>query len=680
MVLLIVPPVAPVVPHAEIRHEETVNDNYFWLRNKEDSKVLKYLKDENKFFENYKKNNFKKLSDQLYKEFYRRIVHDDESVPSKKGNFEYWKQVKKGLEEPLFLRKKLPNGKKEVLLDLNKLKKSKGYVGLGSFEVSPHDESLLIYSLDSKGHRDYEPFLKNLKTEKIEKLPMGFVSDIFWGINENDLFWVKENSSKRPYQLYRYSRKTRKSELLFEETNERFWFSAWVSLDHKFIYTRSGTSEANTISFAALELGNLNFQVVAPMRENHKYDVTNRDEEFFVLSNRKSDEFEIYTASSKKFDEKSWKLLVEAKKGRLIESLHVFKGFSVIETREKAVNKLSKLNESKGTLEEIEFPEPFYDITVGPNQEFEATKFRLTYQSFVSPKTTYDWVPETRSLDTLKVQKIPGEKYNSSEFVSEMIWVKGRDGTQIPVSLVYKKGARDNGPAPMYLYGYGSYGISLNYNFSIIRLSLLQRGVIFAQAHIRGGGDLGEEWRKAGKFLKKKNTFYDFIDVADFFQKEKWTQKDKLAIAGGSAGGLLIGAVLNERPDIAGTAHLAVPFVDVMNTMWDESLPLTTQEFEEWGNPKESKFYSYMKSYCPYTNLKKAEYPAIIVTSSIHDSQVGFWEPAKYVAKLRTLKTDTNPMVMRMTLNSGHGGASGRYESFKEDAEEYGFILSRMGF
>jgi oligopeptidase B len=469
-----------------------------------------------------------------------------------------------------------------------------------------------------------------------------------------------------------------KDRLLFEEKDELYRMWAYKTSDRKYIVFMTASSITNEARFIPSSQPGGEFKMFLAREEGHEYDLDHRDGLFYIRSNKGAKNFRIATTSADKLGEGAWKEFLPHRRDIKIEDINLFKNHAVIAEREKGLIRLKVHDFRTGQSEAISFPEPVYSASSGANPEFDTDVFRYNYQSFITPSSVFDFNMSTKSGTLMKQTEVLGG-YDPTAYVSERIWAKASDGTLVPISIVYKKGLVKNGKNPLLLYGYGSYGVSIPVSFSIPRLSLLDRGVVFALAHIRGGGDLGEQWREDGKMLKKKNTFTDFIACAEHLVREGYASKETIAIQGGSAGGLLIGAVLNIRPDLFKAAHMAVPFVDVINTMMDESLPLTVGEFLEWGNPKKKAEYEYMKSYCPYTNLQKTSYPAILVTTSFNDSQVMYWEPAKYVAKMRTMKTDSNPLVLKTNLGAGHGGASGRYDAFKEQAFIFAFLMSQLG-
>lgn len=673
------PPVAKKSPKTDVLHGDTRIDDYFWMREKSHPDVKSYLEAENAYTEAVTKN-AAGLQETVYQEILKRTKQTDLSVPYRIGSYWYYTRTEEGKQYAVYCRKKGSlDGVEEILLDLNELAKGHAFLGLGAYTVS-EDGGLLAYSLDTTGFRQYQLSFKDLTTGRVLPDSIGQVNSVVWSADNKTIFYVKEDHAKRPYRLYRHvlGEESRNDELLFEEKNELYRVWAYKTSDKKYIIFMSASSITNEARFLASNEPLGTFRMFLARDEGHEYDLDHREGLFYVRSNKGAKNFRIGTTTADRPDVNDWKDFLPHRADVKIEGINLFKNHAVITEREQGLIRLKVHDFRNGTTEAIGFPEPVYSAFPGANPEFDTEVFRYSYQSFITPSSVFDYNMNTKAGTLMKQTEVLGG-YDPSSYVSERIWAKASDGVLVPISIVYKKGFRKNGKSPLLLYGYGSYGVSIPVGFSIPRLSLLDRGVVYALAHIRGGGDLGEQWREDGKMLKKKNTFTDFIACAEHLIKEGYTSREGLAIQGGSAGGLLIGAVLNMRPDLFRVAHMAVPFVDVVNTMLDETLPLTVGEFLEWGNPKQKAEYDYIKSYCPYTNLRATSYPAILVTTSFNDSQVMYWEPAKYVAKMRTMKVDANPLVLKTNMGAGHGGASGRYDAFKEQAFIYAFLLSQLG-
>ncbi len=673
------PPVAKQIPKTDALHGETRTDDYFWLRDKSHPDVRSYLEAENAYTESVMKP-ASGLQETIYQEILKRTKQTDLSVPYRIGLYWYYTRTEEGKQYPVYCRKKGSlEGSEEVLLDLNELAKGHSFLGLGAYTVS-EDGSLLAYSLDTTGFRQYQLSFKDLTTGKTLPDSIGQVNSVVWAADNKTLFYVKEDRAKRPYRFYRHTlgEDSRKDELLFEEKDELHRIWTYKSRDRKYVFLMSASSITNEARFLPSNQPGGTFRMFLAREDGHEYDLDHREGLFYVRSNKGAKNFRIATTTVDRPGLGEWKAFLPHRADVKIEGINLFKNHAVVTEREQGLIRLKVHDFRTGKSEGIRFPEPVYSAFSGTNPEYDTDVFRYNYQSFITPSSVFDFNMNTKSSTLMKQTEVLGG-FDPAGYVSERIWAKASDGTLVPVSIVHKKGLMKDGKNPLLLYGYGSYGVSIPVSFSIPRLSLLDRGVVYALAHIRGGGDLGEQWREDGKMLRKKNTFTDFIACAEHLLREGYTSKELMAIQGGSAGGLLIGAVLNMRPDLFKAAHMAVPFVDVVNTMMDETLPLTVGEFLEWGNPKKKAEYEYIKSYCPYTNLRGTSYPAILVTTSFNDSQVMYWEPAKYVAKLRTMKTDFNPLLLKTNLGAGHGGASGRYDAFKEQSFISAFLLSQLG-
>ncbi|MFN3561746.1 MAG: S9 family peptidase [Chloroherpetonaceae bacterium] len=671
------PPIAKVIPKITELHGEKILDHYAWLREKENPETIEYLKAENAYTEAMTAN-LKGFEESLYKEMLSRIKETDMSVPTKQGDYDYYTRTEAGKQYPYFCRKRrTPNALEEMLLDENALAEGKAYFDVGLIQVSD-DHNLLAYSVDETGYRQYKLYFKDLRTGELLKDDVGFVVSFQWASDNKTFFYTVEDEAKRSYRLYRRTLGDESGELVYEEPDALYSIYVSRSHDRQFIFLNIKSKTTSEVRFVKSETPKGEFQLIHPRETEHKYSVEHRNGEFYILSNKKAKNFRLFTAPVSNPSEKNWKERIAHRATVLIENVEVFAQHMVLVVRENGLVQFEVLDFATEQTKRIGFPEPTYAAYSASNPEFETTKFRYNYQSLVSPSSVYEYDMNTGESRLLKQQEVLGG-YDASAYQSERIWATAQDGTKIPISIVYKKGFQRDGNAPLLLYGYGSYGIAIDATFSSSRLSLLNRGVAFAIAHIRGGNELGEAWHDDGKMMNKKNTFTDFIACAEHLFKEKYTSPSRLAIQGASAGGLLIGAVLNMRPDICHFAHLAVPFVDVVNTMLDESLPLTVGEFLEWGNPKVKAEYDYIKSYCPYTNLARKNYPNILVTTSLNDSQVGYWEPAKYTAKLRALKTDNNKLLFKINMDAGHSGASGRYDYLKELAFEYCVMLAMLG-
>ena len=679
------PPVAPQKPHVSLWHGEKVNDPWFWLREKNSPEVVAYLNAENAYTE-VMTADLKPFSEALYKEMLGRIKQTDLSVPVRRGAYFYYSRTEEGKQYPIQCRRKAakngaddPKAAEELLLDQNELAKGLKFLSLGGMTVSDDDRTLL-YSTDDTGFRQYRLFTKDLATGKVSAPLAERVTSFTWAADARHVFFVTEDDvTKRSNQLWRLDLKAGKPVLVFEEKDELYRMGLGRTRDHKFLQVEVQSTDTWESRYlpAAQPLGA--FQVLLPRQKGHKYDFEHREGTFYIRTNRDAKNFRLVTAPAATPDPSHWKPFVAHRPDVLIEGVDVFRDFLVVVQQREGLAQFRIQDLKTGIWREVAFPEAVYAAFPGGTPEYTSQAYRLNYQSMVTPQSIYDCDLATGKQKLLKETEVLGG-YDKALYATERLWATARDGVKVPLSVVYRKGVKHDGSAPLFLYAYGSYGYGTPPAFSSTRLSLLDRGMVYAIAHIRGGNELGEAWHDDGMLLKKMNTFTDFIDAAEFLVKDKWTAKDRLVIEGGSAGGLLMGAVTNLRPDLFKAVHSAVPFVDVMNTMMDASLPLTVGEYLEWGNPNEKPAFDAMRAYSPYDNLVKKAYPAILVTSSFNDSQVMYWEPAKYVAKLRTLKADTTPLLLKMKMEpAGHGGASGRYDALKDKAFETAWMLSQVG-
>ena len=672
------PPVAKRVEHPEVRHGETIVDDYFWLRAKADPEVIRYLEAENAYTEALTKD-LKPFQEALYKEILGHIKQTDLSVPERRGDFYYYTRTEEGKQYPIHCRKQGSDGKEEVLLDLNELAQGHKFVGIGAFEVSD-DQNLLAYTTDYIGFRQFSLHVKDLRTGEILPDTTERVDGVQWAADNRTLFLTTEDAvTKRADHLWRHTLREKTFEPVYEEKDELYRIRLNKTRDKQYLMLEITSTDTNEVRYLRASEAQASFAVFLPREKKHRYEVDHRERLFYIRTNKNAKNFQIVTAPETDVSPKNWKVFVPHSDDVLVEGIDLFRGFAVALEKTRALNRLRVYNFQSAAWKTIPFSEPVYAAFPGGTPDYDSTTYRYNYQSFVVPPSVFDYDTHLDKSILLKQQEVLGG-YDPSQYVSERQWATARDGVKVPLSIVYKKGFQRDGKGPLFLYGYGSYGLGMSATFSSSRLALLDRGMAFVIAHIRGGDEMGELWHEDGMLMKKKNTFFDFIDSAEYLIKENWTSKDRLVIEGGSAGGLLMGAVVNLRPDLFRAVHSAVPFVDVMNTMMDASLPLTVGEYLEWGNPNEKAAYDYMKTYSPYDNLEKRAYPAMLVTTSLNDSQVMYWEPAKYVARLRTLKTDSNPLLLKTKMDpAGHGGASGRYDRLKDQAFEYAWLLSQVG-
>jgi oligopeptidase B len=601
-------------------------------------------------------------------------------VPVRRGEYFYYTRTEEGKQYPINCRRKgTLEAPEEVLLDLNELAKGHKFVGLGAFAVSD-DQNLLAYTLDYSGFRQYRLEVKDLRSGEVLPDTAERVTSIEWAANDSMLFFTTEDPlTKRCDTLLRHVLGAAQSETLHEERDELYDIELHKSRDKKYLFLLIQSKDTTECRFRRAQALDADFSLFLGRRPKHRYYIDHRQDLFYIRTNRNAKDFEVVTAPENDPGEQNWSPFIPARNGTLIEDIELFKNFAVVVEKSEALNHLRLFDFASRQWSSIQVAETIYSLFPASTPDYESVTYRYTYLSFVTPPSVYDYDVAASQSRLLKQQEVPGG-YDPNCYASERLWATARDGVRIPISIVYRKDFVRDGDGALFLYAYGSYGIGMPVQFSSSRISLLDRGMAYAIAHIRGGDEMGEEWREDGMLMKKKNTFYDFIDCAEYLIEQKWTSRKRLVIEGGSAGGLLVGAVVNMRPELFGAVHAAVPFVDVMNTMMDASLPLTIGEYLEWGNPNEEPAYRYMRSYSPYDNLERGEYPPMLVTTSFNDSQVMYWEPAKYVAKLRRLKTNSTPLVLKTKMEpAGHGGASGRYDRLKDTAFEYAWLMNQVG-
>jgi oligopeptidase B len=673
------PPVAKLIRETSEVHGELRVDDYRWLRNREDPDVRVYLEAENVYTEAVMKPT-EGFQQALYAEMVARIQETDQDVPCRRGGFFYYSRTEQGQQHAIHCRKTgALDAEEEVTLDLNRLAVGKPFMSLGVYEVSDEDASLLAYSTDETGFRQYMLFVKDLRTGELVEKVAERVGSAAWAADGRTLFYtVEEESTKRQYRLYRHRLGENAHDLVYEEEDPAFNVGLFRTRSRQYLVLGIAsltTSEARFLA-AADPLGE--WRLLASRLHEQEYDLDHHGDFFYLRVNDTGRNFRLVKASVARPGRESW---VEVRPHRgdvMLEGVDCFRDHLVLLEREGGLPQVAVVDLRSGAEHRLAFPEAAYSAWPEANPEFDTRTFRYSYQSLVTPPSIFDYDMETRATTLLKEQPVLGG-YDRTRYETERVCATAPDGVGVPLSIVYRKGLVRDGSAPILLSAYGAYGLPLPITFSSNRVSLLDRGVVVALAHVRGGGEMGKRWHDDGRMTKKKNTFTDFIAAAEFLLSGRYGGRDRLVIEGGSAGGLLMGSVMNMRPDLFRAVVLKVPFVDVVNTMLDETLPLTVAEFEEWGNPKERSAYDNVRSYCPYSNLERKAYPAALVKTSFHDSQVMYWEPAKYVAKLRTLKTDTHPLLLKTNMAAGHGGASGRYDHLREVAFDYAFILTEMG-
>jgi oligopeptidase B len=680
-------PAPPPPPVAKTIHTENdINggklvDNYRWLRDKSNPEVAQYLNAENAYAEGVMKPTAA-LQQKLYDEMVSHIKETDVNVPYKDGGYFYYSRWEKGKQYQIYARKKANlEAAEEITLDQNELAKGQPFMSLGAYEVSD-DGNLLAYSTDNTGFRQYKLRVRDLRTGKDSDVIADRVGSVVWANDNKTLFYtVEDDKTKRQYRLYRHElgAAAGKDDLVYEEKDERFTVNAGKSRSDKYIFLQIGSHTTSEARYLDASDPKGEWKLMVPRQQDVEYYPDHHGDQFLIRTNDKGRTFRLVTTPVSAPGKENWKEMVPTRPDVMLNDIEVFEGFYTLVERENGLPQLTIVNFADGAKQRITYPEPVYTASVQTNREYKTSKLRYAYQSLVTPASVFDYDVEKHTSTLLKQTEVPGG-YDPAKYQSERVWATAKDGVKVPVSLVYRKDLKKaDGSNPLYVYAYGSYGIILPVTFGSSRLSLLDRGVVMAFAHIRGGGDMGKPWHDAGRMMNKMNTFTDFIACTEYLVANKYGSRDKIAIEGGSAGGLLMGAVTNLRPDLFKAVVSHVPFVDVMNTMLDASLPLTVGEYEEWGNPNEKPAYDYMVKYSPYDNLKKGAYPAILVKTSFNDSQVMYWEPAKYVAKLRTLKTDKNVLLLKTNMAAGHGGSSGRYDHLKEIAFDYAFMLTQLG-
>jgi oligopeptidase B len=685
---LVAPPSANRIPHPTMLHGTVLEDDYAWLREKESPEVLAHLEAENAYTAAAMAGT-EALQQALYDEILSHIQEDDVSVPYRDGDWEYLTRTEKGRQYARYAR--YPAGRpevEEVILDVNLLAEGQAYMAVGALAISP-DGRLLAYTTDTTGFRQYTLHIRDLTTGVDRADTAERVGSIVWAADSATLFYTTEDDqTKRQDRLFRLALGGEAIQV-FAEPDERFNLGLGRTSDRRYLLLESGSHTTNEIHYLLSDRPEDDWRLFAPRIDDEEYHVDHRDGFFYIRTNHGAEQFRLmYVGHGLEDNREFWLELIPENKDAPLEDFDLFQNFLVVSYRELGLPILRLFDfDEKGlpvAPRDIRFPDPAYSAYGEINRDFNATTFRYAYQSLVRPSSVFRYDVATGASTLLKEQAVPGG-FDAANYASERLWFAAADGTKVPVSLVYRRDkVRLNGQSPLYVYGYGSYGYALPLGFSAPRLALLDRGIVVAYAHIRGGGELGDPWHDAGKMMAKRNTFTDFIEAVEFLLREGYGDPARVAIEGGSAGGLLMGAVVNfaleqGKPELFRAVLSHVPFVDVMNTMLDASLPLTVAEYEEWGNPNEPEAFRYMLSYSPYENLRPGPYPAMLVKTSLNDSQVMYWEPAKYVAKLRTLKTNDTPLLLHINMEAGHGGASGRYDYLKEIAFDDAFLLRELG-
>lgn len=672
------PPKVKKIPKELSIHGDTRIDNYYWLNERENDEVIDYLNRENEYTQSILKPT-EQLQEELFEEIVGRIKKDDESVPYKLNGYWYYTKVVQDGEHPIYCRKEGGSvfeeaGKEEVLLNVNELAEGHAYYKAGGLSVSPNN-LLLAYGEDTVSRRIYTIRVKDLKTGKNLNVEIkGTTGSCTWGDDNQTLFFtMRDETTLRSDKIMSYNILTGEEKIRYIEQDDTFNCGVYKSKSRKYIIIASGASITTEYRFIPAAKPNAEFTVFQPRIRGIEYSISHFKNQWYILTNWEAQNFRLMQTDEVLTNRENWQEVIAHREDTLLEGIETFSNYLVLEERRDGQNHIRIINHKDETDYYLEFESETYTAWVGTNFDFDSDVLRYGYTSMTTPSSVVDYNFITREKVVKKQQEVEGG-YAEDDYDSERIWIEARDGKKVPASVVYKKEfGKEN--RPLLLYAYGSYGHSLDPYFSSARLSLLDRGFTYVIAHIRGGEDLGRQWYDDGKLLNKKNTFTDFIDCADYLINHQYTSTEKLFAMGGSAGGLLIGAVINMRPELWKGVIAAVPFVDVVTTMLDDSIPLTTGEYDEWGNPNEKEYYQYIKSYSPYDNVEQKEYPNMLVTTGLHDSQVQYWEPAKWVAKLRELKTDDNLLLLHCNMETGHGGASGRFKVHKETAMEYAFIL-----
>ena len=675
------PPIAKKIPAKFTEHGNTRIDNYYWLNQREDPEVIAYLNAENKYTEEILQST-ESLQKKIYDEIVGRIKQTDMSVPFQVKGYEYYTRFEEKKEYPVYCRKSLKagEGKEEIMLNGNEMAEGHSYFEIGGWEVSSNNH-LLAYGIDTVSRRKYTIYFKNLETGEVYPESIkNTTGDAVWANDNKTVYYTVKDKTLRSYKIFKHILGTpvKDDQLVFHENDPIFSTYIYKTKSEKYLVI--GSESTLSSEYRILDANNPEgkFTLFQERREKLEYSIDHQGDRFLILTNHEAKNFRLMETPEHNTGIENWSEIIANRDDVLLEDVDVFSDFFVLTERKNGLQKFRIFDGKKNKAHYLSFDEADYYAYTTSNPDYFSRLLRYGYTSLKTPNSVFDYDISNRGKTLLKQQEVVGG-YNPDEYLTERLYATARDGVKVPISIVYKKGFRKDGNQPLLLYGYGSYGYSIESVFRSSRLSLIDRGFALAFAHIRGGEEMGRHWYEDGKMLKKKNTFFDFIDCAEYLIGENYSSKNKIFAMGGSAGGLLMGAVVNYRPDLFKGVIAAVPFVDVINTMLDESIPLTTGEYDEWGNPNEKKYYDYILSYSPYDQVEKKNYPAMLVTTGLHDSQVQYWEPAKWVAKLRDYKTDNNILLLHTNMDFGHGGASGRFEAHKETAMEDAFMLMLLG-
>jgi len=673
------PPQATQINKELTIHGHTRMDPYYWLNDRDNPQVIEYLTAENEYTE-AKMAHTRKLQDKLFNEIIGRIKQTDESVPYLKNGFYYYVRYEEGLEYPIYCRKKgSMEAEEEIMLNVNDMAEGYNYYQVVSLAVSPNNQ-LLAFGVDTVGRYNYSIRFKDLATARFYDDSIDSTTgSAAWANDNQTVFYVTKDSTLRPHKIIRHKlgSDVKQDVEVYHERDNTFNTYVYRTKSDRFIMIASVQTLSSEYRYLDADQPEGRFRIIQPRERELEYSVDHFEDHFYILTNYKARNFRLVRTPVNRTSKQYWQDVVAHRDDVLLEDTEIFKNYLVVREQKDGLPHLRVFQWKDMSDHYLAFDEPAYVAFMSNNPEFNTPVLRYFYSSLTTPNSTYDYNMETREKTLLKQEEVVGD-FDPAYYQSERLWATADDGTRIPISLVYRKDLKTEN-MPCLLYGYGSYGASMNPWFSPVRLSLLDRGIIYAIAHIRGGQEMGRDWYEDGKLLKKKNTFTDFINCAEFLIDEKYTSPEKLFAMGGSAGGLLMGAVVNMRPELFKGVVAAVPFVDVVTTMLDESIPLTTGEYDEWGNPNINEYYEYMLSYSPYDQLEAKEYPALLVTTGLHDSQVQYWEPAKWVAKLRAMKTDQNLLLLKTDMEAGHSGTTGRFKRHRDTAFEYAFMLDQLG-
>lgn len=675
-----VPPDVEKRPHELTQHGHTRIDNYYWLNQRENQEVLNYLEAENSYTRAMLKHT-EKFQEKLYKEMVGRIKEDDSSLPYLFNGYWYQTRYEKGSEYPVHTRRKGKlNAKEEILLNVADMAKGHAFFQARALAPSP-DNRFLAFGVDTVSRRKYTIHIKDLTTGELlaDQLP-NTTGAATWAADNLHVFYVTKDSTLRPHMIWRHKLGTdmKHDVLVYHEKDNTFRTGIYNSKSRDYLFIASSSTLSNEMRFLRANDPTGRFKIIQKRAKDHEYSVSQRKDRFYILTNWKARNFRLMTAPVKNPGRRHWRELIAHQEDELLTGIELFKNHMAVQSRRGGLTRIRIINLKNKKSHDIAFDENAYTVGIGINAEMDSETLRFNYTSMTTPNSTFDYHMKKKKRKLMKQEEVLGG-FHADNYKTERVWALARDGVKVPVTLLYRKGTERDGTHPLHLYAYGSYGASMDLGFRSYRLSMVDRGMIYAIAHVRGGQEMGRHWYEDGKLFKKMNTFTDFVDCAQYLIDEKWADPQRVSAEGGSAGGLLMGAVVNLAPHRFNGVIAAVPFVDVVTTMLDDTIPLTTSEYDEWGNPNKKDYYEYMLSYSPYDNVAAQAYPAMLVTTGLHDSQVQYFEPAKWVAKLRDLKTDENPLLLLTNMAFGHGGASGRFERYKERAMEYAFILDRAG-